>query len=98
MKRARTGATPAKAASSGVPVVILYFAVLRETAGLAQERFRLPRQVTVAQVFAEVARRRKVLARHLPACRLAKNGSFVSGRMRLQAGDELAILPPVAGG
>lgn len=86
------------AASRRVAVKVLYFAVLRELAGCAGEALRLPARLSERDLRAVLQKNHPRLSAHLPSCRLAVNGEFVSGRLVLKAGDELAVLPPVAGG
>lgn len=77
-------------------VEVQYFAVLRERAGLQRESLSTAAD-TAAQLYEELA------ARHafgLPRSmlRVAINDEFADWSQRLQAGDRVVFIPPVAGG
>ena len=77
-------------------VTVLYFASLRDTAGVASE--------TVESGAADLrALYEELQARHgfvLPADRLrvATNGAFARWEDELREGNEIAFIPPVSGG
>ena len=80
------------------PVKLLYFAWLREKAGVGEEDVQPPATVaTVAQLIdwleaqAEAFADRKVV-------RVAVNQEYVSLNHPVTAGDEVAFFPPVTGG
>lgn len=73
-----------------------YFASLRERRGIAREEIATT-SATPAELYAELS------ARHgftLPAgrVRVAVNGEFAEPAQPLKDGDEVAFIPPVAGG
>ena len=77
-------------------VELQYYALLREQAGRQRETVESGAG-TPAALYAELA------ARHgfrLPASQLkvAVNGAFVDWNRRLEDGDEVVFIPPVAGG
>jgi len=77
-------------------VRLQYFASLRERRGLAREEIATG-AATPADLYAELS------ARHgfaLPAARVrvAVNGEFAEPTHPLKDGDEVAFIPPVAGG
>jgi molybdopterin converting factor small subunit len=77
-------------------VHVQYFAILREQRGLARETLATT-AATAADFYVELR------ARHgfsLPADRLraAINDEFVAWSCRLQEGDSVVFIPPVAGG
>ena len=79
-----------------VRVRLQYFASLREERGLAREEIATA-AATPAGLYAELS------ARHgfaLPAerVRVAVNGEFAELSQPLKDGDEIAFIPPVAGG
>jgi molybdopterin converting factor subunit 1 len=77
-------------------VRIQYFAVLREQAGVAEETVET-RAVTPAELYEDVRVARKLsLARSL--LRVAVNDEFCEWSQRLQPGDRVVFIPPVAGG
>jgi molybdopterin synthase catalytic subunit len=79
-------------------VSVLYFAVLRERLRCEQETMELPAGATVAQALAEIAARHADIAGLLPQVQTAVNRQMAAGTLALAEGDELALLPPVAGG
>jgi molybdopterin synthase sulfur carrier subunit len=77
-------------------VQVLYFAILREQRGLAEERLTTGAG-TAGELYEELR------ARHgftLPADRMraALNDEFAPWTAALRDGDALALIPPVAGG
>jgi len=85
-----------------VTLTILYFAWLRERAGLGEETVALPEQVsTVADLIAWLRDRSP---RHAAAfadarvIRCAVNQDFADPTTALRPGDEVAFFPPVTGG
>lgn len=75
---------------------ILYFAAAAEAAGGFREDMQLSAAMTVLDLRAELRRRHPALAR-VPF-RIAVNQTFAGDTCGLQEGDEIAVLPPVAGG
>jgi len=77
-------------------VRIQYFAVLREQAGVAEERVETG-AATPADLYEEVRQARGFT---LPrsSLRVAINDEFCEWSQRLQPGDRVVFLPPVAGG
>lgn len=77
-------------------VQIQYFAVLREQAGVAEERVET-RAATPADLYEEVRQARGfTLPRSM--LRVAVNDAFCEWSHRLQPGDRVVFIPPVAGG
>jgi molybdopterin synthase catalytic subunit len=79
-------------------VRVLYFAVVRERLGLEEETVELPSESTVGSAMAHLGERHpalRELARHL---QLAVNHEVVALTTPLKEDDELALIPPVAGG
>jgi molybdopterin converting factor subunit 1 len=81
-----------------VRVQVLYFAVLRERAGRADETIELPPGTTVATARANLAAAHPEIATLLPRVQSAVNRTMVGETHTLMDGDELALIPPVAGG
>jgi molybdopterin converting factor subunit 1 len=77
-------------------VQIQYFAVLREQAGVTEERVET-RSATPADLYEEV---RQAHGFTLPRSmlRVAINDAFCEWSERLQPGDHVVFIPPVAGG
>ncbi len=75
---------------------VLYFAALRERAGIEREQVDTD-AATLAELYAELAQRRGL---GFPAAqlRVALDGEFVSWSSAPREGAELAFIPPVSGG
>jgi molybdopterin synthase catalytic subunit len=78
-------------------VNVLYFAVARERAGVEREAIDLPAIARVTDLKREIAKRHPALASTLPRMRVAVNREFAEDP-ELRDGDEIALIPPVAGG
>jgi molybdopterin synthase catalytic subunit len=79
-------------------ITVLYFAVLRERARLERETVTLPAGSDVAAARGVIARLHPELAVLLPSVQAAVNRAMVADAHGLGEGDELALIPPVAGG
>jgi molybdopterin synthase catalytic subunit len=79
-------------------VEVLYFAVLRERTRLDQETVELPAGASVADARAAIAARHPSVAALLPLAQIAVNRAVAPDARALADGDEVALLPPVAGG
>ena len=79
---------------------VLLFAVLRDKAGCDEIAVDLPgtRPVTVAELLAACAEQHPALAPWLPHVKTAVNCSYARPSEELRPWDEIALLPPVAGG
>jgi len=75
---------------------VLYFGLLAERRGLGAERLESA-AATPAAIYAELeaAYQLQIAPEHL---RVAVNDEFVAWDHPLQAGDTLALLPPMSGG
>ena len=79
-------------------VQVKYFAAARERAGREEETIELGEGATVETAFAALAVAHERLAPLFPHLRAAVNQRFVALTEVLHDGDELALIPPVAGG
>ena len=83
-------------------VKVLYFARLREILGTSEETLDLPQHVhTLAQLKLHLAERNGVWEEAFKGAlslRAAVNQELVSDETVIQAGDEIALFPPVTGG
>jgi sulfur-carrier protein len=80
----------------GKIVMVNYFAVFREQRGLSFERCSTE-AATIAEFYDELkARHGFALGRE--GLRVARNAEFCSWESALNCGDEIAFIPPVAGG
>lgn len=90
-------ATPSTAPTT-IHVAIKLFAQYEELVGLSQAEVELPQGATVSDAIAAL-RSRVPAAAQLPERPLAaRNLTHVLPTQRLADGDELALLPPLAGG
>jgi sulfur-carrier protein len=77
----------------------LYFAAVRDLLGAPEETLELPASVRSIEDFAAfIEAHHPVLAGRLGAVRFARNETFASPRDRVEEGDVIALIPPVAGG
>ena len=81
-----------------VRVNLLYFASFRDAAGRAEETREMPEGARVADLWGLVAREIPRLAAFPAMPPAAVNHEYVDGQTVLHDGDEVAFLPPVAGG
>jgi molybdopterin converting factor subunit 1 len=79
-------------------VKLLAFAGARDVLGTAELAFPLPAPCTAAELLAEVCRRYPALAPWQGSIRVAVNGAYAAPDDRVAFGDEVALIPPVAGG
>ena len=81
-----------------ISVEIRYFAIVRETLSTQRETLEIEAGATVADLFHKLSNRHPALRDLEPHLRVAVNLQFVDGLHVLQDGDEVALIPPVAGG
>jgi molybdopterin synthase catalytic subunit len=79
-------------------VTISYFAAARELCGTGQEQLELASPITGRELLARLATRHARLAPLVHRMRLAINGELADDGAAVRPGDEVAVLPPVAGG
>jgi molybdopterin converting factor subunit 1 len=79
-------------------VRVLYFATLRDKAGVRQDDVTLPDSATVSQLKAHLADRHPDLGAFLDTVLVAVNQDFARDGQPLTEGDEVALFPPVSGG
>jgi molybdopterin synthase sulfur carrier subunit len=80
-------------------ISVLYFAGLRDAIGIAEETIELPGRVrTVGELCDHLAERHRGYAERRASVRVARNEAFAGDADRLDDGDVIALIPPVAGG
>lgn len=80
-------------------IQVRYFAVFRERLGLDQETIELPESADVAAAIQYLSERHAAIAGLAGRYRVALNQTMISQLdTRLGDGDEIALIPPVAGG
>jgi molybdopterin converting factor subunit 1 len=77
---------------------LLYFAVLRDIAGRDEEEVSVPDGATPRDVWQNLRNSYAKLASYLEPPMSAINERYASPDTALRDGDELAFIPPVAGG
>jgi molybdopterin synthase catalytic subunit len=81
-----------------MPVTVLYFAVARERAGVDEETVEVPPPRTIGALSKRIGRLHPGLAPLLSQLRWAVNQKIVRSSHPVRDGDEVALIPPVAGG
>ncbi len=79
-------------------VQVLYFASLRDRAGVREEVLSIPAESTVADLKQTLSERHRDLAPALDSALVSINREFALSEELLSEGDEIAIFPPVSGG
>ncbi|CAN5604012.1 molybdopterin converting factor subunit 1 [soil metagenome] len=79
-------------------VRVRLFAMLRERAGWRERELELGAGSTVGDAWRALAEDVPALARYEQVVRFARNGRYAAAAEPLADGDELAVIPPVAGG
>lgn len=79
-------------------VHLLHFASFRDAVGRDREERELPEKTTVGQLWAALARDVPLFGRFPSMPPAAVNREYATAGTRLRDGDEVAFLPPVAGG
>lgn len=81
-----------------IRIDVRLFAILRERAGVSQLPLDLPDGATVAIAAAALLEALPVLRNDLRVAAYAVNRAYAGPDAVLEAGDELAVIPPVSGG
>jgi molybdopterin synthase catalytic subunit len=81
-----------------VRVKVLFFGVLKDIAGQAEDQLDLEDGATLGRVFDHYSTRFPRMREMAGSILLARNQEFASPATQLAGGDEIAFLPPVSGG
>jgi MoaE-MoaD fusion protein len=81
-----------------VQVRVLFFGLLKDICGVAEDRLELPAGSTAGAVFDHYALAFPKLRQLASSIVLARNHDFAGTGEKLAEGDEVALLPPVSGG
>jgi molybdopterin synthase catalytic subunit len=79
-------------------VKVLFFGVLKDLVGKAEERLDVPPGTTLGSLFASYSQRYETLQGKRPSILFARNQEFATADTALSENDEVAFLPPVSGG
>ena len=79
-------------------VRVLYFASFRDAVGRSEEARELPSGSRVRELWQELAGEVPVFSRFPSMPPAAVNREYVPAETELREGDEVAFLPPIAGG
>lgn len=86
-------------AMSEPAVTVLFFAAARDVVGMRQIDLELPTgSITVAELADLIAQRFPALVPYMRSLRIAVNGEYARADAMVHTGDEVAVIPPVAGG
>lgn len=77
---------------------VLYFASARDAAGLSQEVLKLSGRTTVSELLVVMTSKHPSLSTLAKSTRISVNRVLVDWDAILEDGDEVGVLPPVAGG
>ncbi len=80
------------------PLKVLAFAGAQEIVGAAEFDWPLATACTVTEFVDAMCQRFTGLTAHRSSIRVAVNGQYAAGDERVLPGDEVALIPPVAGG
>ena len=76
---------------------IILFGITKEIVGKSSINVDLAEQTSVAQLMSELKQQYPAL-QTLKSLAVAVNSEYAEADLRLQAGDEIALIPPVSGG
>ncbi len=79
-------------------IQVLYFAFFRERLGTDEQELELPTGTTVGEALAILSNEHQAIAAMQGRFRAAVNQEMITNELVLHDGDELALIPPVAGG
>jgi molybdopterin synthase catalytic subunit len=79
-------------------VHVLFFGVLKDLAGRDSDTLSLPDHASAADVLSHYEQRLSAMRGILNSIAISVNQEYAHPDMKLQSGDEIALLPPVSGG
>ena len=79
-------------------VTVLLFAAVREVVGASELTVSIDASTTAASLLDGLCVRTPALRAYVASLRVAVNGAYAAPGDAIRAGDEVAIIPPVAGG
>ena len=79
-------------------VFVKFFALSRQVTGKREAQIRLPKDATAGVLMESLTKRFPKLKAVSGALKLAVNWDYADSETVLRDGDEVAVIPPVAGG
>ena len=79
-------------------VKVLYFASARDLASTSTETLTVPEGSSLARLASMIFRLHPALGKQMSSLKFSVNFDVVATDSRLEDGDEVGVLPPVAGG
>lgn len=79
-------------------ITVLGFATVRQALGTSQLALQLPDDALAGRVLTALSEQYPVLRPLAAYVRIAVNNAYVPAETPLHEGDEVALIPPVAGG
>ena len=79
-------------------VRLLYFAVLRDITGSGEEQLEIPEGTRASDLWRSLRQKHRRLAAYERPPMTAINQNYAAADQILRDGDEVAFIPPVAGG
>ncbi|MEP6715429.1 MAG: molybdenum cofactor biosynthesis protein MoaE [Terriglobia bacterium] len=79
-------------------ITVLFFGVLKDICGRAEDRLELPPGARLETVFSHYAASYPALTAMAGSIVMARNHEFAAPATLIEEGDEIALLPPVSGG
>jgi len=79
-------------------VTLKYFSIYEEILGKKEETTEVGGQMTVEELFKEILKDHSLCHEYLRSTLFAVNQKYVPRDFKLKGGDEVAFIPPVAGG
>lgn len=79
-------------------IKVRLFAMLRQQAGWREREIDLPPDASIEDAWTAIAAAAPELAKSRASIRFARNREYASADQQLADGDELVLIPPVAGG
>jgi molybdopterin converting factor subunit 1 len=84
--------------ASTATVRVLFFGPVRVQLGISQSELAWAADMTAHELWTELLRHYPDLHSMRATIRLARDGEFLDDLASIQAGDEIALIPPVSGG
>jgi molybdopterin converting factor subunit 1 len=85
-------------AKSTIRVKVLYFAQVREAAGIHGEEIILVKDLTLKNLISKIEEGHPGILQHREDIQLAVNRNVAGKNSSLKEGDQIAVFPPVSGG